>query len=71
MVEDKGNYSKVKKPRSSFLFFSKEIGDEVKQQLGQVAQSEVSKALGNRWHEMTEEQKAVYIERARADKERY
>jgi hypothetical protein len=61
----------ITKPRSSFVFFSKEQRYIIKQEKPEMDYKEVVSELSIRWKNLKDSAKEKYIELARKDKERY
>lgn len=82
--QPKKTKSIIKNPSSAYIFFSQAHRESVKQELltrrtnqGEDSNpstplfSEIAAELGERWHKLTEQEKAPFIEQSRQDKERY
>ncbi|GAB2282341.1 FACT complex subunit ssrp1 [Dionaea muscipula] len=55
----------------SFMFFSQAERERVKKENPGKTVQEISKILSNMWNSLTDERKQPYVEKARADQERY
>lgn len=68
----KRNPEAPKRGKSPYIFFSMERRDAVKEQLGPDAKTtEIMKRVAAEWNLLTDDQKAIYKEKAEADKIRY
>lgn len=56
---------------SPFLFFSNEKRAQIQTEFPNMRITEVSAKLGEIWREMTDEEKAPYIEKSKSDRDRY
>ena len=61
----------VKGPRSSYILFCDKVRPTVKEENPDMKFAEVSGELGKLWRKLTEEEKTLYKELAKKDKERY
>lgn len=60
-----------KKPRSSYIFFSKERSKAIKEEDNNIPITEISKQVGREWKKMTPQDKKKYEKLAADDKIRY
>ncbi|KAL1936091.1 hypothetical protein VTP01DRAFT_225 [Rhizomucor pusillus] len=60
-----------KRGLSAYMFFSQECRDKVKAENPDAPFGEIGRLLGQRWKEMSDEEKKPYIEKAEEDKKRY
>ncbi|KAI9258214.1 high mobility group box domain-containing protein, partial [Phascolomyces articulosus] len=60
-----------KRGLSAYMFFSQENRTKVQQDNPDAAFGQIGKILGERWKDMSEEEKKPYQDKADADKKRY
>jgi HMG (high mobility group) box len=60
-----------KKACSSFLYFSQEKRTEIKTERPKLKNTDVSRLLGEMWRNLSDEERAPYVERERCERERY
>lgn len=60
-----------KRAMSAFLSFSQEVRCQIRNEFPNLKNSEVSKLLGERWRQATEEEKKPHIERELREREKY
>merc|ERR1712048_1175378 len=60
-----------KKARSAFVFFGMEYRPKIRQENPDMKFAEISKAIGAKWKEATEEEKKPYLDKQAEDKLRY
>eukprot|EP00695_Tsukubamonas_globosa_P003436 TRINITY_DN631_c0_g1_i4.p2 TRINITY_DN631_c0_g1~~TRINITY_DN631_c0_g1_i4.p2 ORF type:complete len:140 (-),score=64.84 TRINITY_DN631_c0_g1_i4:231-590(-) len=60
-----------KKPLSAYMFFCADKRPEVKEEQPDLKPPQVLKALGEKWREISEEDKKPYEKKAEEDKKRY
>ncbi|KAI9497311.1 high mobility group box domain-containing protein [Zychaea mexicana] len=60
-----------KRGLSAYMFFSQEQRATVKEENPDASFGTIGKILGNKWSQMTDEQKAPYNAKAEADRKRY
>ena len=70
-VFEKPVKSSIKNPENSFMIFSKEHREVVKEQNPDAKFPDISKLLGQLWKDCPEEEKKKYEEKATEDKKRY
>ncbi|KAL3629335.1 hypothetical protein CASFOL_026557 [Castilleja foliolosa] len=73
-IKRKSNEPSTQKPKramSAFMHFCSTESEDVRITTPGISSTGVGKELGERWNKLTPEEKAPYIEKARADKERY
>ena len=63
--------NKPKKPKSSYLFFTNDVRDKVREKHPNASMGEVSKIMGEMWQKLSEKDKVKYTEMASQDKERH
>ena len=56
---------------SPFLFFSNEKRSQIQNEFPDMKITEVSAKLGEIWRQMSEEEKAPYVEKSKSDRDRY
>ena len=56
---------------SPFLFFSNEKRAQIQTEYPNMKITEVSAKLGEIWRDMTDEEKAPYVEKSKSDRDRY
>ena len=69
--ESKNQVKQPKKATSSFFFYAQVRRKTVKDTAPSLSTTEVSKLIGQEWRSMSDSDKAIYIEQAARDKERY
>ncbi|KAI8366236.1 high mobility group box domain-containing protein [Blakeslea trispora] len=74
--EDKKKRSKKdpnapKRGLSAYMFFSQEQRQTVKDENPEATFGQIGKLLGEKWKNMSEEDKKPYVEKAEKDKQRY
>ena len=67
----KKNEETVKRPITSFFFFSQATRSQVQSENPGIGLGEIQKKLGHMWKEMSEEEKEPYLAQATADKQRF
>lgn len=60
-----------KRGLSAYMFFTQDQRDKVKEENPGIAFTDVAKVLGQKWKELSAEEKAPYEEQAANDKKRY
>jgi hypothetical protein len=70
-LDKKSEKSSIKNPYTSFTIFSKDKRQEIKDANPEMRFSDISKALGNKWKIVGEDEKKEYEERAVEDKQRF
>ncbi|KAI8149163.1 high mobility group box domain-containing protein [Fennellomyces sp. T-0311] len=60
-----------KRGLSAYMFFSQETRTKVQQENPDAAFGQIGKILGDKWKNMTDEEKKPYVEKAQEDKKRY
>ena len=70
-VKPKKDPNRVKKAKSSYLFFCDEKRKEVQHQNPGKSMGDISKVLGSLWKELTEEEKQKYKDMNDEDIDRY
>ncbi|KAF7727452.1 Non-histone chromosomal protein 6 [Apophysomyces ossiformis] len=60
-----------KRGLSAYMFFSQENRQKVKDENKDASFGTIGKILGEKWKNMSDEEKKPYIEKAEADKKRY
>lgn len=60
-----------KRGMSAYMFFSQEIREKVKEEKPDLAFAEMGREVGQRWKDLSAEDKKPYEERAAQDKTRY
>eukprot|EP01026_Neomeris_dumetosa_P064606 TRINITY_DN61622_c0_g1_i2.p1 TRINITY_DN61622_c0_g1~~TRINITY_DN61622_c0_g1_i2.p1 ORF type:complete len:665 (-),score=123.05 TRINITY_DN61622_c0_g1_i2:170-2164(-) len=60
-----------KRPIAAFMYFSMDKREEAKRANPDLKTSEIAKVLGEMWRNVTSEEKAIFEQKAAADKERY
>ena len=61
-----------KKAMTAYIFFNKEMRQQVKESLGPTAKTtEIVRVIAEKWSNMTDEEKAPYVKMAEDDKVRY
>ncbi|CDH53379.1 nucleosome binding protein [Lichtheimia corymbifera JMRC:FSU:9682] len=60
-----------KRGRSAYMFFSQEQRSTVKEENPEATFGDIGKLLGQKWKELTDEEKKPYQDKAVADKQRY
>jgi len=68
-IHNKTKKNHVKKPCSSYAIFLKEMKNVIKDQTPNLKMADVLKIVSEKWKGLTEEEKAVYQERAKIEKE--
>jgi len=63
--------TKVKRPRSSFIYFSNEKREEMKEKHPKETNTKISKRLGDKWRKMSVSEKEEYDKLAAEDKKRW
>jgi len=63
--------SKIKNPRSSFIFFSNKKRDEMKEKHPKDSSTKIFKRLGEKWRKMSKSEKEEYERMAAEDKKRW
>ncbi|KAI9189755.1 Non-histone chromosomal protein 6 [Blastocladiella emersonii ATCC 22665] len=63
--------NKPKRPMTAFFIFSGEFRDAVKAENPEAKVGQIAKLLGERWRSMSDEEKAPYAEKVKAEKARY
>jgi len=63
--------AKVPRPKSSYMFFCAEHRPSVVEKNPEMKFTEIAKALGAKWRELDDDDKAPFVEQAKADKERF
>lgn len=69
--ESKDQVKGPKKATSAFFFYNQARRKTVKDTVSSLSTTEVAKLIGQEWRSMGEEEKAIYIEQASKDRERY
>jgi hypothetical protein len=69
--ESKDQVKGPKKALSPFFFYVRARRKTVKDTASALSTTEISKLIGQEWRSMSESDKAIYIELAAKDKERY
>ncbi|KAI9244976.1 Nhp6bp [Phascolomyces articulosus] len=67
----KKDKSGPKRGLSAYMFFSQENRAQVKEENPDASFGTIGKLLGDKWKNMTDDDKAPYVAKAVADKERY
>lgn len=67
----KKDASAPKRPMSSFLYFSQGKRTEIKNSRPEIKNTEVSRVLGEMWRNLSDEERAPYIERERNERATY
>ncbi|KAJ7047878.1 hypothetical protein C8F04DRAFT_25020 [Mycena alexandri] len=70
-VTKKKDPNAPKRPASSYLMFQNDVRKELKESGTSLTNTEVLAMVKDRWQTMTEDQKAVYIDRLAKERERY
>jgi len=68
-IHNKTKKNHVKKPCSSYAIFLKEMKNVIKDQSPNLKMADVLKIVSEKWKALTEEEKAVYQDRAKKEKE--
>lgn len=63
--------SKIKKPRSSYIFYCQENRQKITEENKNATPKEIMSILGAKWKELSELEKEKYIEMWKNDKKRY
>lgn len=61
----------VKKPITSYMFFSKHERDKLKSEQPEIIGKDVLVEIGSRWRKLSPKEKKIYDDQAELDKERY
>lgn len=60
-----------KKAKTSYMYFCDEMRSKIRDENPEMKMIEVSKILGSRWKELSDDEKAVYVKKASKDKNRF
>ena len=60
-----------KKAKTSYMYFCDEMRSKVRDENPEMKMTEITKILGSRWKELSDEEKAVYVKKASKDKNRF
>jgi len=60
-----------KRPKSAWMYFGEEMRPKIKVEHPGVQQKEILQLLGEKWKELTDEEKEPYQKKAKKDKNRY
>lgn len=63
--------AEIKRPRSSFMYYSQSVRDEVKKAHPEATFGQIGKEIGKKWHKLTDAEKAPFVKKAAEDKVRY
>lgn len=69
VIQNKTKRNHVKKPCSAYALYLKEMKKTIKSQNPSLKMADVLKVVGERWKSLSEEEKAVYQEKAQNEKE--
>ena len=69
VIQNKTKRNHVKKPCSAYALFLKEMKKTIKAQNPSLKMADVLKVVGEKWKSLSEEERAVYQDKAQAEKE--
>ena len=62
---------RIKRPLTAFFCFVKNIREGLQSDNPELSNKDIFKILMQRWKEMNDEEKSIYLEMARVEKQRY
>lgn len=69
VVQNKTKKNHVKKPCSAYALYLKEMKKKIKEENSSLKMADILKLVGERWKNLSEEEKAVYQDQANVEKE--
>ncbi|KII70373.1 Protein pangolin, isoforms A/H/I/S [Thelohanellus kitauei] len=65
------NHEHIKKPLNAFMLYMREVRSEVLKEVPHKDSTLINTIIGERWQKLTEEEKVVYFEKAKEERERH
>jgi len=69
VIKNKTKKNHIKKPCSSYAIFVKEMKEVIKGERPELKMADILKVIAERWKKLTDDEKAVYQEKSRIEKE--
>ena len=63
--------TQVKKNKTSFMIYNNEVSAQIREENPGLGMAQISKIIGQKWQELTDQQKQIYTDKAQQDKARY